>query len=63
MGPPVAAQRVSQSDQLEASKEGMEYQDGPSAETLVLVRRQRSLQLKINQLGKGAGRLWNSATC
>ena len=63
VGPPVAAQRVSQSDQLEASKEGMEYQDGPSPGTLVLVRRQRSLLLKINRLAKGARRSWNSATC
>ena len=53
VGPPVAAERVSQSDQLEASKEGMEYQDGPTPGTLVLVRRQRSLQLRINHFAQG----------
>ena len=53
VGRPVAAERVSQSDQLEAIKEGMEYQDGPSPGTLVLVRRQRSLRLKINGLAQG----------
>lgn len=50
LGRPVAAERVSQSDLLEAAKEGMEYQDGPSPGTLALSRRQRSLQLKINHL-------------
>ncbi len=53
LGRPVAAERVSQSDQLEAAKEGMEYHDGPTPGTLVLVRRQRSLQLKINHLAQG----------
>ena len=50
---PVTADRVSQSDQLEAVKEGMEYRDGPTPGTLVLVRRQRSLRLKINSLAEG----------
>ena len=53
VGRPVTADRVSQSDQLEAVKEGMEYRDGPTPGTLVLVRRQRSLRLKINGLAEG----------
>ena len=53
LGRPVAAERVSQSDLLEATKEGMEYHDGPSPGTLVLARRQRSLQLRINHLALG----------
>jgi hypothetical protein len=52
VGRPVAAERVSQSNQLEAVKEGMEYHDGSSPGTLVLVRRQRSLRLKINGLAE-----------
>jgi hypothetical protein len=50
IGQPVAAERVSQSDQLTAAKEGMEYQRGPNPGTLVLVRRQRTLELKVNHL-------------
>lgn len=53
VGRPVAVERVSQSDQLEAIKEGMEYQHGPSPGTLVLSRRQRSLQLTINNHAQG----------
>ena len=52
VGRPVLADRVSQSDQLAAVKEGMEYHDGSSPGTLVLVRRQRSLRLKINGLAE-----------
>jgi hypothetical protein len=52
VGRPVAAERVSQSDQLAAVKEGMEYHDGTSLGTLVLVRRERSLRLKINGLAE-----------
>jgi hypothetical protein len=50
VGRPVAAERVTQSDLLDASKEGMDYHDGPTPGTLVLARRQRSLRLKINGL-------------
>ncbi len=53
IGPAVAAERVSQSDQLEATKEGLEYQQGPSAGTLMLERRQRTLLLKINSMAQG----------
>ncbi len=53
LGRPVAAEWVSQSDQLAATKEGMEYHDGATPGTLVLVRRQRSLRLKVNQLAQG----------
>jgi hypothetical protein len=53
IGRPVAADRVSQSDQLAATKEALEYQDGPSPGTLVLVRRQRTLELKVNSLAQG----------
>ncbi len=53
VGRPVAAERVSQAEQLKAIEEGMEYHDGPSPGTLVLVRRQRGLQMKINGLAQG----------
>jgi hypothetical protein len=53
VGTPVAAERVSQSDQLEASKQEMEYRAGPTAGTLVLMRRHRALLLKINGLAQG----------
>jgi hypothetical protein len=52
VGRPVASERVLQADQLAAVKEGMEYQDGTSPGTLVLVRRQRSLRLQVNGLAE-----------
>jgi hypothetical protein len=53
VGRPIAAERVSQADQLKAIEGGMEYHDGPSPGTLILVRRQRTLEMKINGLAQG----------
>jgi hypothetical protein len=52
VGRPVAADRVTQSDLLDANKDGFEYQDGPTPGTVILARRQRTLRLKVNGLAE-----------